>query len=158
MAKNDPRSDAMGERPWYEPEDLDNKALEVERAMLENLTEKQKERLTHQSPDRMSARFMGDVHKAAMMGMMGSEAFRLELARNALRKPLEATKQMGAFIDKTVHVGGEVKHLHAIVVPATLSNDAWNQGQSAIGEAQAEGWGAESPWGAIQTVIDVEEE
>lgn len=156
--QQDSRADAMGERPWWMPEDLEGKAERLEKAMVEGLTHKQKERLMHQSPERMSKRFRSDVHAALMMGMMDSEDFRKELAKAALMKPLEATKQMGAFVPKTLEVEGEIKHHHAIVVPATLGNDAWNAGQSALGEAMDEGWAETSPWGNVQDAVVVKED
>jgi hypothetical protein len=65
---------------------------------------------------------------------------------------------MGAFVPKTLEVNGEVRHHHAIVVPATLSNDAWNEGQNALGCELEEGWGETSPWGNIQDAVVVKEE
>jgi hypothetical protein len=140
------------------PEDLEGKAERLAQAQLDSLTQKQKERLTHQSQDRMSKKAKTEIFAAYMLGGIESADFRLELAKAQLMKPLEATKQMGAFVPKTLETTGEVKHLHAIVVPATLPNDAWNEGQNAIGMAQEEGWGAASPWGKVQTMVDVEEE
>lgn len=154
----DSYADAKGERPWWMPENLEEKALEVERAMLGALTPKQKERLQHETPEAMSKKFRNDVHQALMMGSMGSHAFRLELAKAQLMKPLEATKQMGAFVPKQVEIDGEVRHHHAIVVPATLDNDAWNAGQHSLGDTLEEGWAATSPWGDVSKAVDVEEE
>jgi hypothetical protein len=139
------------------PTDLDDLAKDVEQAMLRELTPKQKERLMHEAPERMSRKFRNEVHMALMMGMMSSEGFRLELAKEALIKPLEATKQMAAFVPKTVEIEGEVRHHHAIVVPATLSNDAWNEGQNALGCEMEEGWAETSPWGDVQDAVIVKE-
>ncbi len=154
----DSYSDGKGERPWWMPEDLEGKAERLEAAMVDSLTVKQKAMLLHMNPERMSKKAKSGLMAAVFLGGMESEDFRLELAKAMLMKPLEATKQMGAFVPKTLEVEGEIKHHYAIVVPAELSNDQWNAGQKVLGEVMAEGWSAQSPWGNVQDAVLVERE
>lgn len=139
------------------PVDLDGMALRLSEAMVKSLSPKQQERLCFQGVEHMSKRVRNELHHSIMLGMWASEDFRNQVARAALLKPLEATKQQTALVPKTMEIDGEVKHLHAIVVPATLDDKAWNEGQKALGNELSEGWGAESPWGNIQDAVEVKD-
>lgn len=140
------------------PVDLDGMALRLSDAMIQNLTPKQQERLMFQSSEKMSKKARNEIHHALMLGMWCSEDFRIQVGKAALLKPLEVTKQQTALVPKTMEVEGEIKHHHAIVVPATLDDKAWNEGQSSVGESLEAGWAEDSPWGNVQDAVVVEEE
>lgn len=140
------------------PADLEGMALRLSEAMVKNLSPKQQERLCFQAPENMTKKVRNELHHALMLGMWCSEDFRTQVAKAALLKPLEATKQQTALVPKSLEVDGEIRHQYAIVVPATLDDAAWNDGQKALGDELDAGWGATSPWGNIQDAVVVKED
>lgn len=152
-----PKDEVESHNPLM-PVDLDGMALNLSEAMVANLSPKQQERLLFQSSEKMSKKHRNELHHALMLGMWCSEDFRNQVAKAALLKPLEVTKQQTALVPKTLEVEGEVRHHHAIVVPATLDDKAWNDGQNALGETLNEGWAETSPWGNVQDAVIVKED
>lgn len=140
------------------PVDLDGMSVRLSEAMVKSLSPKQQERLCFQGVEHMSKRVRNELHHSIMLGMWASPDFRVQVAKAALLRPLEATKQQTALVPKTMEVEGEVRHLHAIVVPATLDDKAWNDGQKVLGDQLEDGWAETSPWGKIQDAVMVKED
>lgn len=151
--------DAMGgnERPWWLPEDLEGQADLMADAMVAGLSERQKLQIMHQDPRQMTKKQKQELFQSFILGGIESPNYRTQLAKSALMKPLEFAKIMASQTPKAQEITGEITHRPAIVVPATLSDDAWNDGQKLSQKVLTEGWEANSPWGNVQEAEVVED-
>ena len=153
----DSYGDAMGtERPWWLPEDLDGQADVMADEMVASLPEKMQMQILHRDKSQMSKKQKQELVQTYFLTGIENQNYRTQLAKAALMKPLEYAKIMTSVTPKAQEITGEVTHRHAIVVPATLSNDQWNEGQKLNNKVLTEGWEAESPWGNVQDAEIVE--
>lgn len=143
---------------WFLPADLGEVARQIADDMVEALPEKQKLQLLHCEKGPMGKRQRQELWQSLSLTMMESAAWRQEYARAAIMDPIAAAKIMNQNVPKAIEEVREVTHKHVIVVPATLSNEAWNEGQQITQKTLEEGWGARSPWGNITDAEEVESE